>query len=178
MLKEPVMDTITDQREFNRRRWKELCADPVFRNHDLRIETDRFGRALTMSTPPTFEHGGFQSNILCELRRQLASGDSITECPVSTSEGVKAADVIWISQARKRKALRYGLLDMAPEICVEVLSPCNTREEMMEKKRLYFEAGAKEVWFCDRSGTMHFYLAASPDNPARSLLCPKFPRRM
>jgi Uma2 family endonuclease len=178
MLKEPVMDTIADQREFNRRRWKELCNDPVFRNHDFRVETDRFGQAIVMSTPPTFEHGGYQCSIGTMLRQHLPAGFAVTECPVSTSEGVKAADVIWISSARKRKALRDGLLETAPEICVEVLSPSNTREEMIEKKRLYFEAGAKEVWFCDLSGKMHFYVLSAPDQPSASVLCPKFPAKI
>ncbi len=178
MRKEPVMESITDQLAFNRRRWKELCADPVFASHDFRVETDRFGQALVMSTAPSFEHGGFQLDIGAMLRQHLPGGFAVTECPVSTSEGVKGADVIWISSARKRRALRDGLLEMAPEICVEVLSPSNTREEMMEKKRLYFEGGAKEVWFCDLSGRMHFYLHTDPDRPSVSALCPKFPRRL
>jgi hypothetical protein len=49
---------------------------------------------------------------------------------------------------------------------------------MMEMKRLYFEAGAREVWFCDRAGKMHCYLVNAPDQPALSLLCQKFPRRI
>jgi Uma2 family endonuclease len=178
MLKEPVMESITDQHAFNRRRWKELCEDPVFAKHDFRVETDRFGQALVMSTPPTFEHGGFQFNIGTEIQKHLPEGFIITECPVSTSEGVKGADVVWISSARKRRALRDGLLELAPEICVEVLSKSNTREEMLEKKRLYFESGAKEVWFCDLTGRMHFYLCTAPDAPSVSALCPKFPRKI
>lgn len=172
------METIEDQRAFNRRRWKEICADPILGAHDCRVETDRFGQTIVMSVPPSYEHGGFQSGLAYEFRQHLREGEVVTECPISTSEGVKAADVIWISAARKKRALRRGLLEMAPEICVEVLSPCNTREEMLEKKRLYFEAGAKEVWFCDLSGRMHFYLHAAPGKPAASALCPTFPRRV
>ena len=172
------METIADQHAFNRRRWQELRDDPIFAAHDFRVETDRFGQALLMSTPPSFEHGGYQLDIGTILRQHLPNGFTVTECPVSTSEGVKGADVIWISSARKRRALRGGLLEMAPEICVEVLSPSNTREEMTEKKRLYFEGGAKEVWFCDLSGRMHFYLHTAPDQPSVSALCPGFPRRL
>lgn len=178
MLKDPVMEIIEDQRAFNRRRWKEICADPIPGAHDCRVETDRFGHTIVMSVPPSYEHGGFQSGLVCEFRRHLREGEVVTECPISTSEGVKAADVIWISAARKKRALRQGLLVMAPEICVEVLSPCNTREEMLEKKRLYFEAGAKEVWYCDLSGRMHFYLHTAPGKPAMSALCPHFPRKV
>ena len=172
------MATIKDQRAFNRRRWQEICADPVLGAYDCRVETDRFGQVIVMSIPPSYEHGGFQSGLVYEFRNHLPNGEVVTECPISTSEGVKAADVIWISSARKKRALRQGLLEMAPEICVEVLSPSNTREEMLEKKRLYFEAGAKEVWFCGLSGRMHFYLHSAPEKSAVSALCPAFPRRV
>lgn len=37
-------------------------------------------------------------------------------------------------------------LTMAPEICVEVISPENTCAEMAETKALYFAAGAGEFW--------------------------------
>lgn len=178
MLKEPVMATIEDQRAFNRRRWREICADQILGAHDCRVETDRFGQVIVMSVPPSFEHGGFQSGLVFEFRKHLHTGEVVTECPISTSEGVKAADVIRISAARKKRALRQGLLEMAPEICMEVLSPSNTREEMSEKKRLYFEAGAKEVWFCDLTGRMHFYRHTAPEKPAASALCPAFPRRV
>jgi Uma2 family endonuclease len=178
MLKEPVQPAITDQLAFNRRRWEELCVDPVIAKQDFRVETDRFGQALVMSIPPSFEHGGYQLGIGALLMQLMPGGHAVTECPVSTSEGVKGADAAWISAQRKKRALKGSLLEMAPEICVEVLSPSNTREEMQEKKRLYFEAGAKEVWFCDLNGRMHFYLHTAPDKPAASALCPKFPRKM
>ena len=66
--------------------------------------------------------------------------------------------------------------ECAPEICVEILSPSNTPSEMREKRKLYFEAGAGEVWICDASGKMNFYTSASASDPsASSGLCPTFP---
>jgi Uma2 family endonuclease len=44
----------------------------------------------------------------------------------------------------------------APELCVEILSPSNTLQEMEEKKELYFARGTQEFWVCDRSGRMTF----------------------
>ena len=61
----------------------------------------------------------------------------------------------------------------APEICVEVKSPSNTTGELLEKKPLYFKAGAWEVWIWEQSGRMLFFDAASPLE--RSALCPDFP---
>ena len=33
----------------------------------------------------------------------------------------------------------------------------NTRQEMAEKKELYFARGAKEFWMCDHNGEMSFF---------------------
>ena len=46
---------------------------------------------------------------------------------------------------------------LAPEICVEVMSPTNTEEEMQEKRRLYREIGAEEVWVVGEKGRIRFY---------------------
>jgi Uma2 family endonuclease len=40
---------------------------------------------------------------------------------------------------------------------VEIISPSNTSEEMMEKKDLYFSKGTREFWLCDEDGNMAFY---------------------
>jgi Uma2 family endonuclease len=45
----------------------------------------------------------------------------------------------------------------APEICVEIMSKSNTEAEMEEKRRLYREIGADEVWVVDTDGKIEFY---------------------
>jgi Uma2 family endonuclease len=92
---------------------------------------------------------------------------------------VKGADVAWISPARIKRGLKGEVLTIAPEICVEVISPKNSRQEMEDKRALYFEAGADEVWFCDKTGMMHFFLKSSPETEAKaSLLCPAMPKKI
>jgi Uma2 family endonuclease len=66
----------------------------------------------------------------------------------------------------------------APEICVEVLSPSNTRVEIREKTALYFDAGAKEVWLCSDSGAMTFLRAGETQPMPASQICPDFPRQI
>jgi len=46
---------------------------------------------------------------------------------------------------------------------------------MEEKRTLYFEAGAQEVWICGLDGKMEFY---TPDLAAASRLCPAFPGQL
>ena len=39
-----------------------------------------------------------------------------------------------------------GFGDRAPDLCIEVISPSEEREEIARKVREYFEAGAEQVW--------------------------------
>lgn len=166
-----------DQTAFNLRRWKELLADPELAKIEGRIETDRHGHII-MYPPAAFSHGSNQFGIGDLLKRLLPHGRVAVECPISTADGVRAADVAWISLARLAEIGEKVCLTMAPEICVEVLSPDNTRAEMKEKKALCFDAGAVEVWFCDRKGMMTFFLDADSEGVETSRLCADFPKRV
>jgi len=42
---------------------------------------------------------------------------------------------------------------------VEVAAPADAIEELGDKKALYFEKGAREVWLCSEDGVMAFYNA-------------------
>ncbi len=166
-----------EQTVFNLRRWAEVLADPALRNHQGRIETDRHGHVI-MFPPAAFIHGSNQSEISYLLRTLMKGGRTVTECPISTRDGVRVADDAWISHVRLAEIGENICLTRAPEICVEVLSPDNSRREMKEKKALYFAAGAEEVWFCDRQGRMQFFTAPESEGEAVSRLCPAFPTQV
>ena len=170
-----------DQTAFNLQRWSELLADTQL-GRDLariegRIETDRYGHII-MSPPPGFRHGSYQAEIAYKLKDMLPDGRTVTECPISTADGVRSADVAWISHAKLARIGENICLTEAPEICVEVFSPDNTRREMAEKKALYFAAGAEEVWFCDREGKMKFFVGADSSGEGVSRACPQFPAQV
>lgn len=64
-----------------------------------------------------------------------------------------------VSLFRARPDPSEPWLIFGPEIAVEVLSPSNTRTEMLYKIREYFAAGAEQVWIVDpiaRSIDFHF----------------------
>lgn len=172
------LPVIKNQRAFNLERWDELCADEQLAKLGWRVETDRYG-SIIMDYPAEYAHGGKQSDIVALLHRHMSSGRVSVECPISTSEGVKVADVAWVSKSRLDKIGGRTALKGAPEICVEVLSPRNTRREIEDKRALYFEAGAKEVWICERDGKMRFFLKAKPAVDAEvSKLCPDMPKKI
>ena len=161
------------QTAFNLKRWRELLVDPDLARLPHRIETDRHGHIL-MSPPPAPAHGDQQSEIVYLLKTLLPHGRVVTECPLSTSDGVKAIDVAWLAQERRHEVRSVICFIKAPEICVEVLSPSNTPEEISEKTALYFQSGAREVWICDR-GTLRFHFPATPEIRPSSEMCPNFP---
>src|SRR5437867_13331502 len=165
------------QTTFNLRRWAAVLADPQLAKFEGRVETDRHGHVV-MSPPPAPTHGSFQSRIASLLDRYLTTGRVLTECPISTADGVKAADVAWASPERMRELGRRVCFPRAPEICVEVISPSNTKAEIEEKMALYFDAGAREVWVCAQSGAMKFVTRGAARPMKNSQLCPKFPKQV
>jgi Uma2 family endonuclease len=165
------------QTSFNLKRWDELLGDPELAKIEARIETDRHGHII-MSPPPAPSHGSFQAEIVHLLRKLIPQGRVLTECPISTADGVKAADVAWASPKRMRELGNRTCFPEAPEICVEVLSPSNTVAEIQEKTDLYFDAGAQEVWLCASSGTMTFTARGMSLPLAASQLCPAFPKQV
>ncbi len=178
MSKHLDLPTIQDQTAFNLDRWDEVCADPVWAGFDGKIETDTYGQVI-MNYPAEFAHGGKQSDLVVLLRQHLPHGKVTVECPISTSEGVKVADVVWVSEKRLLKIGGRKALTAAPEICVEVLSPSNKRGEIEGKLALYFEAGAREVWICEQTGKLRFFLKKAPKTDAgASSLCPAMPAQV
>jgi len=165
------------QRAFNLRRWAEVLADPALARIEGRIETDRYGRII-MTPPPAPNHGSYQSEIARVLGNLIPKGRVLTECPVSTADGVKAADVAWASPESMAGLGAKPCFPVAPEICIEVLSPSNTEAEIQEKTRLYFDAGAREVWICALNGEISFLSPADPHPLLSSQLCPQFPRQV
>jgi hypothetical protein len=108
----------------------------------------------------------------------MPTGRVLTECPISTADGVKAVDVAWASPECLRDLGNRVCFPKSPGICVEVLSPSNTDAEIREKMSPYFDAGAKEVWVCSGSGAMSFFGPSTDDVLKASQLCPGFPKRV
>lgn len=155
----PVIEDVT---AFHLERWKQVCTEPALLDLAERVETNRYGQ-IVMMPPPGFAHANFQFEIGHRLKTLMSGGRTLTECAVLTSDGVKGADVAWISERRVKRGLKSDVLTIAPEICVGVVSPGNTCQQMEGKRDLYFEAGADEVWFCDKQGALAFFLKDRPN---------------
>lgn len=160
-----------EQIAFNRRRWAEICRDPALGELPGKVECNAFGD-LVMMPPAAGDHSRRQGEIAYRLRN-LLGGLALPECPVSTIDGVRAADVGWYSEERFERVRGQIAFETAPEICVEVLSPDNTELAMAARRTLYFEAGAKEVWLCELEGRMRYF--DTEGERGDSAICPDFP---
>jgi len=155
--------------------WQQVCADRSLQDLPYKIELNREG--LIVMAPAKSHHAVLQGRIQRLLIRLLGErGEVIPECPVETSEGVKVADVAWISPERYESVKDQDAYRTAPELCVEVMSDSNSAREMQTKVRLYLEIGALEVWVCAPDGGIRFF-DGSGERPSSALL-PDFPSRV
>ena len=123
--------------------WQAVIDNPYLRDLPFKFELNKWGK-IEMS-PASNKHGKMQGEIYSELAKKR-NGVVILECSVQTSNGVRVADVAWLSKANYTKFGDQTPYPSAPEICVEIMSPSNSWGEMHMKAGLYLEAGAKEVW--------------------------------
>jgi Uma2 family endonuclease len=154
--------------------WQEVCEHPSLQNLPFKIELNERGQIIMSAVKVS--HSLYQGEIGYLLRFFLKKGKALPECAIWTRKGTKSADVAWVSPERFSIIKDETECSIAPEICVEVRSDSNTDEEMAEKRALYFEQGAMEVWLCNQKGKMHFY------NPSgqleHSILVPEFPQKI
>ncbi len=154
--------------------WQEVCDNPLLKDLPFKIELNEWGQIVM--TPASNKHGHYQSKIIRYLGQKISAGDLIAECSVQTPEGVKVADAAWVSDQFLKAHGYHTPYMQAPELCIEILSPSNTPEEMQHKMQLYFKAGAKEVWLCDESGQLRFFGPGGESD--RSRLFPNFPAQL
>jgi len=133
-----------------RRRWRQLASDPLVAAIPFKVELNEKG-AIEVS-PPTTRHAFLQAFVANELMRQRPDGTTFTECPVETDIGVRVPDVVWASPEFMQRHGTESEFRAGPDLCVEVLSPTNTRAEIAEKVAAYLAAGSREVWVVGDDG--------------------------
>lgn len=139
-------------------RWREVLTDPVLQELPYKIELNAWGKVEM--TPASNRHSRLQGLVLAQLSRQLIGGALLPECSVLTSIGVRCPGVAWASPEFMAAYGEITPYTRAPEICVEVLSPSNSRVEVDERIRAYLAAGALEVWIVSAAGTIRYFGAA------------------
>lgn len=150
------MPTTTTRAKEHQDHWDEVVSDPSLRDLPYKVETNRRGQIVL--SPHKNRHSFAQEKVADLLEKHAPDGFTPPEFAIATPEGVKSPDVVWMSPDRRREMDKTGdPTTLAPEICVEVLSSSNIGEEIRKKRKLYFTAGAKEVWTVGEEGQVQFF---------------------
>ena len=124
--------------------WSEVLETPYLQNLPFKIELNKFGQILM--SPASNRHGSIQVEVGALFLRKLPKGRTFSECSIQTRDGVRVADVAWASSDFLARHGDVTPFPQAPELCVEIVSPSNTKAEIDYKLSLYFAQGAQEVW--------------------------------
>ena len=138
--------------------WSEVVDNPLLVDLPFKIELNKFGQLLM--SPASNEHGRIQSRVAASLFNQLPKGEVITECSINTSEGVKVADVAWLSERFVNEIGLITPLPKAPELCIEIVSSSKSKMEIQSKVVLYLAQGAQEVWVVYSLEDVHIFSSA------------------
>jgi len=138
-----------------RDRWQQMLRDPLLADIPGKLELNDWGTIEL--TPPTTRHAILQAFVAKELYRCRPDGTTLGECGIETDIGVRVPDAAWASREFIQRHGSESPLPRAPELCVEVLSPANSRIEMQEKTAAYLAAGAIEVWLVTEDGTVQMF---------------------
>ena len=134
------------------RRWQALATDPDTPDY---YELNEFGEVIK-SPRSTNDHQRTLSAIMLSLQARLGP-DAVVEVSVITDRGIRVPDVVWMPQARWEQVKGKTPLPFVPDLCVEVLSPGNTREELAMKTAAYLRGGAREVIVVGLKGEIEFF---------------------
>jgi Uma2 family endonuclease len=143
-----------------RERWRQLAKDPLVAAIPYKVELNEKG-AIEVS-PPTTRHAFLQAYVSRELARQRPDGTTFTESPVETEIGMRIPDVVWASPEFMQRHGAESEFRAGPDLCVEVLSPTNTRAEIDEKIAAYLAAGSREVWVVGADGVPEIHMTDGP----------------
>lgn len=79
-------------------------------------------------------------------------GDFVFTAPVDVrllKHRIVQPNLVYVSRERRSILTDPALIDGAPDLIVEILSPSNRAYDEQVKFRLYAEAGVPELWFVD-----------------------------
>jgi len=126
-----------------------LCIDAPW-------ETNGQGQII-MNPPIGLVHAKRADKIGSAIRGRCSGWQVWSEVGLHTADGIKAPDLLAAAPDFQESVDARGFLLSAPDLCIEVMSPSNSWEEMRHKTLLYLAAGAREAWVCDQAGELHFF---------------------
>jgi Uma2 family endonuclease len=133
---------------------REYTVDEFMRlNFDERVELVD-GKIIRMGWN-NFTHARLVSWLSCVLNNWaeatkwgfIGGGDAGVLTKVSPKQTARGADLVAISHGRYADVKQKGkIIDLGPELIIEVVSPSNTWNDIQTKIQEYFSIGTNEIW--------------------------------
>lgn len=121
--------------------WNQVLEHPSLQNIPFKVELNEWGKIVM--TPASNLHGNLQMKIAMKLMQLLNEGEVSVEVSIQTSKNVKVADVAWASADFISQHGFETPYSMAPEICVEVISPGNTQGKWLKRESCILPKGQR-----------------------------------
>jgi Uma2 family endonuclease len=124
---------------------------------------------LVQVTRPKLQHSIIQQRLQSLVKQRTGDAFWVTiELPFRAlpEYELRAADVGAVATGRLTKADPDGYLQGSPDLVIEVLSPSNTADEIIDKERLCLETDCLEFWVVDPK--RHQVRVSKPDGSAQT----------
>lgn len=134
-----------------------VTAEELLRLPSGRLRYELINGELRTMSPSGFSHGRIAALLTASLVQFVRSRELGTVCAAETGfrltvnpDTVLAPDLAFISKQRVNQIDELkGFWPGAPDLAVEVLSPGDSKSEVMEKISQWFSFGTKQVWIVD-----------------------------
>jgi Uma2 family endonuclease len=131
---------------------KPVTADELFRlPRSERYELVK-GALVKMSPPPGYEHGRIIMRLALRIGNHVAAKDLGDVLAAETGfrlardpDTVRAADLAFVTKARRPARPPQGYVDLAPDLVVEVVSPSDDPDKIQAKIKDWLDAGTRLV---------------------------------
>ena len=122
------------------------------------------GGKLTMTPAPGWRHQRISRRIEMRLATYVEEHDlgEVFDAPTDVllnEQNVVQPDLLFISKGREGLLSERGVIDGAPDMVIEILSPSTSTVDTLEKREVYERSGVREYWIVDAEGRTVFAYA-------------------
>ena len=147
------------------------------------------GGVLTVSASPAELHAWISGQIFLALAPYVYQHKlgAVYYAPVDvrlTDHDVVVPDIIFLREERRHLFTRRKVVEGAPDLVVEILSPSTRSRDLTVKMDLYARTGVREYWIVDpeersisvyaRAAAGNFELVSGDGEVVRSIIVPGF----
>lgn len=136
--------------------WQEIYSDSSLNDLPYKIESNEWGQIVMTPINPINNRRSMILGLFMDVLPR-DSGQLICSCPIDTRKGVKVVDIAWMTSEFFAENIQQLTCASSPKLCIDVIILGIATDYYADKRELYFEGGAQEVWLCDEQGGLAFY---------------------